>query len=139
MVQLVRKAGEGGTEMEILRRFSRPDVANHPDNHVLPLLDELVCLDMAFAIVPLLEDSLLDPWFFNLGEALDAVAQTFKVRGTTLAVRASANARIVAGSCIHAFALRRSSRYRLPGYSDELWWAAGKMGVRSSFERAGPL
>lgn len=82
MIQLVMKAGEGVSELETLRRFSRPDVAPHPDNHVLPLLDELTCLDMVFAVVPLLADGLICPWFYDLAEALDAVVQTFKVSET---------------------------------------------------------
>lgn len=78
MIQLIRKRGEGELELEILRRFSRPDVATHPDNHVIPLLDELIYLDMVSAIFPLLRESVISPWYFDVGEALDAVYQTFK-------------------------------------------------------------
>lgn len=79
MLVLVCKNGEGGTELEILRRFSRPDIARHPDNHVIPLLDELRYGDMTIAVLPLLEESLVEPWFFDVQEVLDAVAQTLKV------------------------------------------------------------
>lgn len=101
MIQLVMKAGEGASEVEILRRFSRPDIAPHPDNHVLPLLNELTCLGMVFAVVPLLSDGLISPWFYDLGEALDAVAQTFKVSATVI----PCGLRLiffVTGSCIYA-------------------------------------
>lgn len=79
MLLLVCKNGEGGNELEILRRFSRPDISRHPDNHVIPLLDELRYGDMTFAVLPLLEESLVEPWFFDVQEVLDAVAQTLKV------------------------------------------------------------
>jgi len=79
MIQLVEKEVLRSAERDILRRFSRPDLRLDPNNHVIPLLDEVSFLGMTFAITPLLEDDLISPWYFNLGEALDAISQTFKV------------------------------------------------------------
>jgi hypothetical protein len=70
---------EGKTEQEILRYFSKPDLASHPDNHVIPLLDEIEHGDACFAVTPLLHDGLMDPWFHNVGEILDGISQTLKV------------------------------------------------------------
>lgn len=78
MIELVCKGRHGFNELEVMRRFSRPDIATHPDNHVIPLLDEVSCLDMTFAVLPLLENDIIEPWFYTLEEALDAVEQTFK-------------------------------------------------------------
>jgi hypothetical protein len=79
MVQLIAKAGQGFEELRILRRFSRPDIIFHEDNHVIPLLDELAIEDMIFAVLPLLAENVVMPWFYNIGEALEAVDQTFRV------------------------------------------------------------
>lgn len=87
MIELVWKAGAGTSELEILRRFSRPDMVSHPDNHVVPLLDELSIFDMTFAVLPLLENDLIEPWYHTLGEALDAVGQTFKASQSPITCR----------------------------------------------------
>jgi len=78
MIQLVAK-GPDTPEVLALRALNRPDVAHHPDNHTIPLLDEFEYRDMYFAVYPLLEEFGRQPWFENLGEAIDAVSQTFKV------------------------------------------------------------
>ncbi|KAK9893729.1 hypothetical protein P389DRAFT_174558 [Cystobasidium minutum MCA 4210] len=78
-IQLVCKAGQGQGELDILRYFSQPGIKEDPANHVLPLIDELHCLDMSFAVVPLLYHAPCNyPWFLNLTEALDAIYQSFE-------------------------------------------------------------
>lgn len=79
MIQLVCKGEEGQIELEILRRFSRPDIAFHPDNHIIHLLDEVAYLDMVFAVCPLLRENIMSPWYYDVREVLDAVCQAFKV------------------------------------------------------------
>lgn len=80
MIQLICKGRRGYGELNVLRRFSRPDIACHPDNHVLPLLDEFHYLDMVFVAVPLLNENVVSPWYWDVKEVIDAVSQTFKVR-----------------------------------------------------------
>ena len=107
MIQLVMKAGEGRAELEVLRRFSRPDISSHPHNHVIPLLDELEVYDMVFAVLPLLEDNIVEPWFFDVEEALDAVQQTFEVSNMSRDVDFSKLIRnYLSGPSFHAFKFR---------------------------------
>lgn len=85
MVQLVRKGDLGQSELEILRYFSQPGIVNLPDNHVIPLLDELHYKDMSFAIVPLLAaEGFGCPAFHTQEEVLEAMEQTFEVSSRNL-------------------------------------------------------
>lgn len=80
MIELVRKGGQGQTELEILRHFSQPALRDHPHNHAIPILEEVHYSDMTFAVLPLLgTDGFSVPWFRNIGEALEAMVQTFEV------------------------------------------------------------
>lgn len=80
MIELVRKGGQGQTELDILRHFSQPALRDHPHNHVIPLLGEIRYSDMTFAILPLLGTDVFSvPWFRNFDEALEAMVQTFEV------------------------------------------------------------
>lgn len=80
MIQLVCKGDLGHTELEILRYFTQPALVSHPNNHVIPLLDEIHHLDMDFAVLPLLSaETLTWPAFRTHEEELDAMAQTFEV------------------------------------------------------------
>lgn len=96
MIQLVSKRSGGCSELAILKRFSRPDIASHPDNHVLPLLEEFNYLDMVFVAVPLLNENVVSPWYYDIKEVLDAVSQTFKVRGA-----APSQDNLIANRCSH--------------------------------------
>ena len=122
MIELVYKAGAGETELAILRRFSRPDVVSHPDNHVIALLDELSIFDMTFAVLPLLENDLIDPWYHTLSEALDAVGQTFKASLFVLFKLASISYPLgFAGPCFHPLALRGTPRHWIRRYTHQFW------------------
>lgn len=79
MIQLVCKSEDGHTELAMMRYLNQPELRIHPHNRLLPVLEELHHRDMIFLVMPLLHDGLITPWFYNFGEALDAMQQTFAV------------------------------------------------------------
>lgn len=85
MLCLICKGDAGHDELNILRYFSQPDLADNPANHVIPLLGEIHHLDMIFAVLPLMSvNTILWPAFHDWSELLDAMEQTFEVRGDFL-------------------------------------------------------
>ena len=49
------------------------------NNHVVPVLQELVHDDMIFAVFPLMAEGFDYPWFYRFSEVLDAVEQVLEV------------------------------------------------------------
>jgi len=77
MVRVVAH-GETSNELDILRYLSSPEVNSLPGNHTIPVLGELSYEDWKFAIFPLVGARPCEPWFHNVGEALDRITQTLE-------------------------------------------------------------
>jgi hypothetical protein len=45
------------------------------DNHVVPVLKEIVHEDMTFMVFPLLSTGFENPWYYSFSEVLNAVEQ----------------------------------------------------------------
>lgn len=114
IIHLVCKADQGYQELEILRYFSQPGIKEHPKNHVIPLLEELEYLDMVFAVTPLLSSGgFAVPWFYNYGEAVDAVPQTFEVSSLESSITFALKGLGLfhcAGNVLHSLPLGSTSR-----------------------------
>lgn len=79
MTHVICQSTQGQSNLNILRYFSQPHLQADPKCHVLPILQEMQYQDMAFVVMPLLSEGLMTPWFLNIGEALEAMRQTFEV------------------------------------------------------------
>ncbi|KAF8523035.1 kinase-like domain-containing protein [Gautieria morchelliformis] len=75
LIRLVVKGDDGLNHLAALRRLGTGDVAFRRDNHIVPMLREIVLDDMIFVVFPLLHDGFDSPWYYNYGEVLDAVYQ----------------------------------------------------------------
>ena len=62
-----------------LSRLATGDIALLGNNHVVPVLQELVHDDMIFAVFPLLSWGFDYPWFYRFTKVLDAVEQVLEV------------------------------------------------------------
>jgi hypothetical protein len=62
-----------------LSRVATGNNALRGNNHVVPVLQEIVHDDMIFAVFPLMADGFDDPWFYHFSEVLDAVEQVLEV------------------------------------------------------------
>ena len=62
-----------------LSRLATGDIALLGNNHVVPILKELVHDDMIFAVFPLLSWGFDYPWYYRFSEVLDAVEQVLEV------------------------------------------------------------
>ncbi|THH19667.1 hypothetical protein EW146_g1547 [Bondarzewia mesenterica] len=58
-----------------LSRLATGNDALRGDNHVVPVLKEIVHDDMTFAVFPLLSTGFSEPWYYRFSEVLDAVEQ----------------------------------------------------------------
>ncbi|THH18821.1 hypothetical protein EW146_g2244 [Bondarzewia mesenterica] len=58
-----------------LSRLAIGNNALRGDNHVVPVLKEIVHDDMTFAVFPLLSTGFNDPWYYRFSEVRDAVEQ----------------------------------------------------------------
>ncbi|KAF8523030.1 kinase-like domain-containing protein [Gautieria morchelliformis] len=75
LIRLVAKGDDGLNHLAALRRLGTGAVAFRGDNHIVPMLREIVLDDMTFVVFPLLHDGFDSPWYYNYGEVLDAVYQ----------------------------------------------------------------
>jgi hypothetical protein len=62
-----------------LSRLATGDNALRGNNHVVPVLQELVHEDMIFAVFPLMCWGFDFPWFYRFSEVIDAVEQVLEV------------------------------------------------------------
>jgi hypothetical protein len=69
--------GEG--HRRALSRLATGHNALRGDNHVVPMLGEIVRDDMTFAIFPLLYEGFDHPWYYQFSEVLNAVDQVLEV------------------------------------------------------------
>jgi len=69
-------------EVHILKLFSSEPSANEPANHCVPMLDVLDVPNeenLIIIVMPLLRRH-NNPWFSNIGEAVECIRQLFEVR-----------------------------------------------------------
>jgi hypothetical protein len=62
-----------------LSRLATGNSALLGNNHVVPVLQEIVHDDMIFAVFPLMAWGFDHPWFYCFSEVLDAVEQVLEV------------------------------------------------------------
>jgi hypothetical protein len=79
LIRLVVKGDDGMNHLVALRRLGTGDVAFRGENHIVPMLREIVLDDMIFVVFPLLQDGFDTPWYYNYGEVVDAVYQVIEV------------------------------------------------------------
>jgi hypothetical protein len=65
----------GKRHLAALSRLGTGFNALRGENHVVPVLKEIVYNDMIFAVFPLMHSGFDDPWFYRFSEVLDAVEQ----------------------------------------------------------------
>lgn len=58
-----------------LDRLAKGNDASHGDNHVVPILREIVNNDKIFAVFPLMKEGFSHPWYYVCSEVFDAVEQ----------------------------------------------------------------
>ena len=58
-----------------LSRLATGDNALRGDNHIVPVLKEIVHEDMTFVVFPLMASGFDYPWFYRFSEVLNAVEQ----------------------------------------------------------------
>ncbi|KAK0224395.1 hypothetical protein EDD85DRAFT_1027886 [Armillaria nabsnona] len=78
LIRLVSIEGNatGDAHYEALRRLSTGQTAFRGDNYAIPLLNELEFNGLRFVVFPLLSFGYI-PWFYNVDEILDYLAQIF--------------------------------------------------------------
>ena len=79
LIRLVAKGDEGLNHVTALRRLATGLVAFRGENHIVPMLREIVLDDMIFAVFPLMDEGFDLPWYCNYGELVDAVYQVIEV------------------------------------------------------------
>ena len=80
LIRLIAKGGEGLNHLTALRRLGTGLVAFRGENHIVPILREIILDDMIFAVFPLMHEAFDSPWYYNYGELVDAVCQVTEVR-----------------------------------------------------------
>ncbi|KAF8487762.1 hypothetical protein JB92DRAFT_2758770 [Gautieria morchelliformis] len=75
LIRLIAFGDEGLTHLAVLRRLATGHVAFRGENHIVPMLREIVRDDMIFAVFPLMHEGFDSPWHYNYGEVVDAVYQ----------------------------------------------------------------
>ncbi|KAI5475910.1 hypothetical protein MNV49_000743 [Pseudohyphozyma bogoriensis] len=79
VIRLVDDNGGASQELEIHRHLQRFPVATHPQNHCLPMLEELKIDHLTFGVFPMASFYGVDsPEFANFGEVLEFVDQVFE-------------------------------------------------------------
>jgi hypothetical protein len=68
----------GQNHRAALERLVSDQKAWH-DDHILPVLAEIVYQDMTFAVFPLMWTGSAYPWYYRFSEVLDAVEQVLEV------------------------------------------------------------
>ena len=79
---MITKGDAGLNHLTALRRLATGPIACRGDNHIVPVLREIVLDDMVFAVFPLMDEGFHGPWYYDFGELIDAVDQVLEVQYT---------------------------------------------------------